>query len=224
MLVALSYGPPQRKRFRVSVISPTPRSAYSRPHDMRRRLTLVFIFALAGLGLVGRAGAATFTVTNTNNSGTGSLRSAIQGANATSASDMVTFSIPGAGGHIISVTSPLPSIAHPLVINGQSQPGYNGVPLVQLDNGAGPGATGFDVSAGPSKVLGLSVTRFLIGVRLQTGDSNAVGGDWIGLDLSGAGAGNGTGLVIKSGSASNTIGGTAGACGTSSRGTSWGSS
>lgn len=177
---------------------------------MRRRLTLVFILALMGLALVGRAGAATFTVTNTNNAGTGSLRTAIQGANATSAADTIRFAIPGAGGHMISVTSPLPAIAHPLVINGQSQPGYNGVPLVQLDNGAGPGAIGFDVSAGPSKVLGLSITRFLIGVRLQTGDANAVAGDWIGLDTSGAAAGNGTGLVIKSGSASNTIGGTTG--------------
>src|SRR5262245_58199994 len=105
------------------------------PRDMRRWSILVCTTALAGLALAGRAGAATFTVTNTNNSGTGSLREAVQGANATGAADTITFAIPGAGAHTISVTTPLPAIVHPLVINGQSQPGYNGAPLVQLDNG-----------------------------------------------------------------------------------------
>jgi len=175
---------------------------------MGRRLTTLSALAVAGLALAGPGRAATFKVTNTSNSGPGSLRAAIKAANATSAADTIEFTLPGTGPQRISVTSPLPPIAHPLKIDGTSQPGYGGQPLVQLANGGGTGAIGIDVTAGSSKVLGLSITHFLVGVRLEKGDKNVVAGDWLGLEPTGAPAGNGTGLEIRDGSASNTIGGT----------------
>jgi len=172
-----------------------------------RLFATVVAAGLLALASAQVAGAATFTVTNANNSGPGSLRAAILAANATAAADTIRFAIPGAGGHTISLTSALPAIVHPAAINGQTQPGYNGVPLVQLDDAGGAGAIGIDISAGGSKVLGLSITGFETGVRLETGDGNTVAGDWIGIDLGGAAAGNGTGILVKGGSASNTIGG-----------------
>jgi len=53
---------------------------------------------------------AQLVVTNTNDSGTGSLRAAIDAANASPNLDDVTFNIPGAGPHTIALGSNLPAI------------------------------------------------------------------------------------------------------------------
>src|SRR5438477_12426203 len=78
--------------------------------------------ARVALASAGPASAATFVVKNTNNSGPDSLRAAILAANATSASDTITFAIPGSGGHTITLTSALPALTFPAVINAQTQP------------------------------------------------------------------------------------------------------
>src|SRR5437773_3558001 len=80
----------------------------------------------------------TFTVLNTNDSGAGSLRQAILNANAAAGSDVIQFSI-GSGAQTISPTSVLPVVTGPVTIDGTSQPGYAGRPLIEL-NGAGAGA------------------------------------------------------------------------------------
>src|SRR5690349_3291125 len=69
------------------------------------------------------ANADTYTVSNTGDSGAGSLRQAIQAANARPGMDQIVFNIPGAGIHTISLAASLPDITDPITIDGYTQPG-----------------------------------------------------------------------------------------------------
>src|SRR5437588_2872082 len=87
---------------------------------------------------------ATITVTGTGdtiaNDGIVTLREAITAANTNAASgdapagnaglDTIAFNIPGAGPHTISLTSALPDITDAVLINGQTEPGFAGTPLI----------------------------------------------------------------------------------------------
>src|SRR4028118_718722 len=68
---------------------------------------------------------ATYTVTNKLDSGPGSLRDAIDQANSNPGLDTINFEIPGNGPHTIDLVQALPVITSPVLIDGQSQPGYN---------------------------------------------------------------------------------------------------
>ena len=63
--------------------------------------------------------------------GTTSLREAITFANAQPAPTTITFALP-AGSTTIHLLSPLPTITNPVVIDGTTQPGFAGTPLVDL--------------------------------------------------------------------------------------------
>lgn len=68
--------------------------------------------------------ATTITVTNTNDSGAGSLRQAILDANVSSNLNRIHFDIGSTcGPRIINLTTPLPTITGPVVIDGYTQPG-----------------------------------------------------------------------------------------------------
>ena len=68
-------------------------------------------------------------VTNTADSGAGSLRAAILAANAlTGTTDTIRFDIPGPGPHSIALTSVLPVINDPVIIDGTTEPDFAGVP------------------------------------------------------------------------------------------------
>ncbi len=68
--------------------------------------------------------ATVLTVTNSNDSGPGSLRQALIDANASPNLNRIRFSIGSTcGPRVITLNSLLPTIAHPLVIEGYSQPG-----------------------------------------------------------------------------------------------------
>src|ERR1043165_7040137 len=98
--------------------------------------------ALILLLTVAAASANTFVVTNTNDGGDGSLRQAIasaEGSGGPTDVDVIQFNIPGSGVHTISVSSALPQIAQPLLIDGWSQPGFQHAPIIELR--AGPGVT-----------------------------------------------------------------------------------
>ena len=74
-----------------------------------------------------------FVVNTTGDSGPGSLRQAILDSNAaTGASNTIDFAIPGSGVQTITPASPLPSLTTPTIIDGTSQPGYAGVPLIAI--------------------------------------------------------------------------------------------
>ena len=84
---------------------------------------------------------ATFTVNGTADDGSvGTLRWAIGQSNATAGSNLIKFAIGGAGVHTIAVTSALPAITVPVTIDGTSQTGYAGSPLIEL-NGTAQGQT-----------------------------------------------------------------------------------
>src|SRR5579871_1733684 len=73
-------------------------------------------------------------VTNTQDSGPGSLRNAITCANSHPGRDTISFAVSGT----INLASPLPPITDPVVIDGDTAPGYSGQPLIEL-NGASAG-------------------------------------------------------------------------------------
>jgi hypothetical protein len=142
-----------------------------------------------------------FAVTNTNDSGVGSLRWAIENANSTAGSDTVTFNIPGAGVQTIRPLSPLPEITDAIIIDGTTQPGYSGSPLIELDGSqAGTSAVGLVISAGNSTVKGLVINRFRTGIDLLGDGTNLIQGNYIGTDATGTVAlGNNAGISIFNG-------------------------
>ena len=93
-----------------------------------------------------------FVVNTTADSGPGSFRQAILDSNiATGGTNTIDFDIPGSGVQTIAPTSALPAITNPVVIDGTSQPGYAGAPLIAIA-GQGTGdaealTVGSDVTA-----------------------------------------------------------------------------
>jgi len=159
-----------------------------------------------------------FIVSNTNDVGIGSLRQAIIQSNATHGADMIQFDVGGGANQVIQPLSPLPSILDPVVIDATTQPGYQGVPLVQLDGSKMGAGDGLLITAGGSTVKGLSIVNFHsltptsnngAAIHLMTGDGNTVTGNYIGIGFDGfTPAANSYGVLID-GSDNNHIGGTA---------------
>src|SRR5215204_4174522 len=171
-----------------------------------RLSVLTFILTLLSAGAV-RAG--TFTVTNTNDSGAGSLRQAILDANANAGADQIVFNISPGGAQTITVSAALPAISDPAEIDATTQPGYSGVPLVQLLRGAGSGH-GFEITAGNSTIRGFVISRFAgaSGIAISGNGGNLIVNNYIGTNPVGtAGDGNFHGVSISN-SSNNTIGGT----------------
>jgi hypothetical protein len=152
-----------------------------------------------------------FIVTNTNDSGPGSLRQAILNANATSGRDMIRFNLPGSGPHTIQPLSALPTITEPVVIDGATQPGFSGQPVIELDGtNAGAGTFGLHITAGSSAVQDLVINRFGgDAIVLETNGGNVIKGNYIGTDVTGSVAlGNVGGGVSIRATPNNLIGGT----------------
>ena len=136
----------------------------------------------------------TVLVTNTLDAGPGSLRDALATTNTSSAIDTIKFNIPGGGVQTIELASSLPDIVGPVVIDGTTQPGYAGTPLVAINGiGASEAATGFRLNAGSSTVKGLLITGFDgDAIRISGLSNNVVFGNTI--------TGNhGAGVVVQSG-------------------------
>ena len=61
----------------------------------------------------------------------------------------------------INVLSALPAITQAVTIDGTTEPGYSGTPLVELNgSGAGSGTDGLQVEADDTKVQGLIIAQF----------------------------------------------------------------
>ena len=148
-----------------------------------------------------------FLVGNTNDSGPGSLRQAILDANSGSGSSTITFSI-GSGPVTISPLTQLPTITAPVVIDGTTQPGFSGTPIVELSGANVAGVTGLTISAGNSTVRGLVINRWGVhGIYMATNGNNVIEGNYLGTNLAGtAAAPNQNG--VWSNSPNNRIGGT----------------
>ena len=148
-----------------------------------------------------------YVVTNTDDSGIGSLRQAIGDANAHFGPDTIRFNIPGAGVRTINLASALPQNTEPVTIDGTSQPGFAGTPLIELNGAqAGDGANGLVVNGGNSVIRSLIINRWSgSGIVLQGGDLNVVERNWLGTGPTGTTAlGNGNGILVSS--SGNTIG------------------
>ncbi|HEV3204071.1 MAG TPA: hypothetical protein VGY77_06805 [Gemmataceae bacterium] len=160
--------------------------------------------------LEGRVLPTTYLVTNVATTGPGSLRQAILDANAHAGLDTIAFNIDGGGPKSIALTDQLPSITDPVVLDATTQPGYSGVPLIELNGGgAGSNAIGLAIYAGNSTIKGLAINGFAdIGLLIQSEGNNVVQNNYIGTDRSGTQAlGNGFGIDIIT-SHDNLIGGT----------------
>ncbi len=136
------------------------------------------------------SGAATYVVTNTSDGGPGSLRAALANANGNAPyTDTVAFAIPGAAPFTIAPSTPLPVVTDPILIDGTSQPGYMGAPVVALSGAVMPSdSVGVRLAAPGSTVRGLSIhsfatTTFSGGHALVlASDDNTVAGNYLGLD------------------------------------------
>lgn len=91
---------------------------------MKKSLRLSVTMLAAMLLLATSAFSNTYTVTTTADSGAGSLRQAITDANANAGADDIVFNIPGGGPWSITVSSALPNLTGPTVIDGTTQPGF----------------------------------------------------------------------------------------------------
>jgi hypothetical protein len=111
--------------------------------------------------LEGRRAPATFTVNNTLDSGPNSPRQAIVNANANPlTADTINLGI-GSGAQVISLTSALPAVTGRTTLAGNTQPGFAGTPLIELNGPAAlAGVNGLVLRGVGSVVRGLDVVNF----------------------------------------------------------------
>ncbi len=112
------------------------------------------------------------TVTNTNSQGPGSLLAAIDTANQTPSLDAITFALPGAGPW--TITTGTLFVDAPVIIDGTSQPGYDGAfNRVYVEGAAGVSSVFFLRHHGGTYIKGLGIYNY---------DNNGVtivaGADW----------------------------------------------
>jgi hypothetical protein len=140
----------------------------------------------------------------------GSLRKAILDANAAPGTDTIAFQI-GSGLQTIKPKSELPAITDPVVIDGTTQQGFAGVPLIFLDGSDAGEVGGLRISAGNSTVRGLIISSFRYrAIQLDNLGNNLIAGNYIGTNatgtaVSGTKENNGIGVLVYS--ANNIIGG-----------------
>ncbi|HEX4607948.1 MAG TPA: Ig-like domain-containing protein [Urbifossiella sp.] len=150
-----------------------------------------------------------------------SLREAILAADNTPAGATpvrITFSIASGGAQTIAPTRALPAITAAMTIDGTTQPGFAGAPLIELDgSAAGAGTDALTLGAGSSgsTIRGLAIGGFGGRAILVTGGSggNRIVGNFLGTDTTGMLArGNGIwGVDLLDAGAGNVIGGTSAA-------------
>ncbi len=153
--------------------------------------------------------AATFTVTTTADSGAGSLREAIELANANPGVDTIDFAIAGTGVQTITPTSALPVITEALVLDGTTQTGYTvNTPMIELDGSlAGASTDGLRIMSDGSVIQGLVINNFgSDGIELLNADNNLIIDNMFGVDPTGTtDQGNGSFGVHINQSANNVI-------------------
>ncbi len=137
---------------------------------------------------------ATYTVTSADDTNDGacdashcSLREAVAAANASPGTDTIAFNLPGSPPYTIAPTSELPSLADPVLIDGATQPGYAGSPVVVISGeSAGSGVAGLNVTAGGSTLRALDLVDWhAAGVRFMAGGGNVLEDSVVGLDAGG---------------------------------------
>lgn len=144
------------------------------------------------------AAAATFTVTTTADAGPGSLRAAIEAANAAPGSDIILFRIPttdsGFSGGVFTIrpASPLPVLEGPTLLDGSSQTGFTGNtnpagPEIVLNGALAGDAIGLNLNTS-NTVRGLVINGFGQHGVVLGGSNNRVEGCYVGTNAAGTAA------------------------------------
>jgi hypothetical protein len=137
----------------------------------------------------------------------GTLRKAIADANLAPGRQEIRFAIPGPGVHTIDIGAPLPVITDPVILDGWSQPGFAGSPLIEIDGTAS--GSGLVVQGGSTSIRGLIVNNSGgHGIRLELLGDNWIRGCYVGTNATGtaARANLGSGIFVN-GVGANLIGG-----------------
>ena len=119
----------------------------------------------------------------------GSLPWAINRANLSVGLDYVLFNISGPGVHVISVNQQL-WVNDQIVIDGASQPGYAGSPLISVQGSAAtPGIFILNAGSSGSTIQGLDIYSYSSnGITILRGsDFDWIQNNWIGYFVDGAG-------------------------------------
>jgi len=161
----------------------------------------------------------TFIVSNTADTGPGSLRQAILDSDAAKGvTNKINFAIPGQGVQAIAPLSPLPTISNPVLIDGFSQPGYAGTPLIELSGSQAGSVDGLTITGSDVTVRSLDINSFAIGAGIlitgMAATGNTIEANDIGTDPTGLQAlPNDFGVQILGGASHNLVGGTSAAAG-----------
>jgi hypothetical protein len=155
---------------------------------------------------------ATFTVTSVDDFGAGTLREAIELANANAGRDEIHFDIAEADVRPIRPSRGLPKIVEPVVIDGTTQPSFESKPIIELDGSRMRGGfrDGLKLLGGDSVIRGLSIYGFnRDGIQIKGGAGNVIEGNYIGVKRNGnKSLGNGRMGIEIINSSDNVIGGT----------------
>lgn len=173
--------------------------------SLLRPFYLICLFAI--FIWVGNVNSGIYPVTNTDDSGAGSLRFAIRTAIQVAGKDTITFNIPGVGPHTIQLLSALPVLSDGIIIDGTTEPAYNGSPIIEVSGNFAGNTSGFILASQRSAIRGLVIKRFRQdGIEIRR-DSCEVSSCYIGLDATGVNADGiqGNGILIQS--SGNLIGG-----------------
>jgi parallel beta-helix repeat protein len=126
------------------------------------------------------------TVTSAANAGPGSLREAMTMANAQPGVNTIAFNLPGAGPHTIALATLLPTQDEAVIIDGSTQPGYAGAPVIVIDGSAiAGGGAGFRLRGGSSLIRGLVIGGFGDHGIWMDSNANEAYGNYIGVDVTG---------------------------------------
>jgi hypothetical protein len=174
-------------------------------------------------------GSTSVLVTNTASSGTGSLSEAISVAAllyaatidstpGASPAELITFNIPTSdpGYNVSSGVWTIPSamalsISFQAIIDGTTQPGYAGKPVIQLSGtNTSSGVSGLELTGGHSRVTGLAIDGFSgDAIDISGTGFDALTANFLGTDPTGTVAvANGGDGVDLTGVSNNVIGGT----------------
>ena len=100
----------------------------------------------------------------------------------------MSFAIPGSGVRTIRPLSDLPLLSGPVVLDASTQPGFAGVPLVEIDGSlvTSGNQIGLWINGGASTIRGLVVNRWANRAILVESSGNTVVGNYLGTTVDGS--------------------------------------
>jgi uncharacterized repeat protein (TIGR01451 family) len=147
------------------------------------------------------------------NSLTADEQAQVSGTPAAGQLDAIAFNIPGTSVHTISIASALPTITDAVIIDGTTQPGFAGAPLIELHGNGSGNSDGLTITGGNSTVRALVINNFTggsaqpVALVLKTNGNNVIEGNYLGTNATGdAPTPNAAGISVTT--SNNTIGGT----------------